>query len=234
MRSARILAGLVGVALAVSGCAVGFYAHTPQDKEKITQLHGEVEKLKKLRAAERKQLEETLALLEKRLQKEIQDKQVRVEMAERGLVITFLTEILFDSGKAEIRAEGQEVLNKVVGVLREKHIDQNIGVEGHTDNEPIRYSGWKSNWELSTARATSVLHFLAEQGNLSPKSLSATGFGEFHPVESNESPEGRQKNRRVEVVILPKHGPKVRPEGSAGSAAGADESAVAARGVEEK
>ena len=211
MRIKASAAALASVWL-LSGCAVGFYAHTPKDKERITQLHGEVEKLKKLRAEERKQLEDTLALLQQRLQKEIEDKQVRVEMAERGLVITFVTEILFDSGKAQVRPEGEAVLGKVLAVLKEKHIDQKIGVEGHTDNEPIHVSGWKSNWELSTARATSVLHYLVEDGGLDPARLSATGFGEFQSIASNDTPEGRQQNRRVEIVILPKHSVKVRPD----------------------
>jgi len=87
-----------------------------------------------------------------------------------------------------------------------------VGIEGHTDNVPITYSGWKSNWELSTARATSVLHYLIDDGRLRPESLSAIGYGEYRPVTSNETEEGRQLNRRVEVVILPKTTEKLRAE----------------------
>ena len=82
--------------------------------------------------------------------------------------------------------------------------DLNIGIEGHTDNEPIEYSGWKSNWELSTARALSVLHYLADQEGIAPQRLSAVGYGEYKPVASNDTKEGRRLNRRVEIVILPK------------------------------
>ena len=127
---------------------------------------------------------------------------VSLIMQDRGLVITFLDEILFDSGKAKIRPEADPVLDKVTSVITTKAADLNIGIEGHTDNTPIKYSGWKSNWELSTARATSVLHYLIDKGVL-PEKLAAIGYGEFRPVASNDTPEGQRKNRRVEIVILP-------------------------------
>ncbi|MBI4226988.1 MAG: flagellar motor protein MotB, partial [Candidatus Omnitrophica bacterium] len=88
-------------------------------------------------------------------------------------------------------------------VLREELPDQPNGIEGHTDNEPIKASGWKSNWELSTARATSVLHYLVDNKGVSPERVSAIGYGEYRPVISNATAEGRQQNRRVEVVVLP-------------------------------
>jgi chemotaxis protein MotB len=88
-------------------------------------------------------------------------------------------------------------------VIQEKVADRDIGIEGHTDNEPIKHSGWKSNWELSTARATSVLHFL-EEGGVNPRQMVASGYGEYRPMVSNDDPSSRQKNRRVEIVILPK------------------------------
>ena len=125
-------------------------------------------------------------------------------MAERGLVITFVAEVLFDSGRAVIKKEAYPILDKVAKVIKDKVYDREIGVEGHTDNEPIMHSGWKSNWELSTARATSVLHYLVDEGKLNPKKLSAIGYGEYRPIASNETAEGRQKNRRVEIVVIPK------------------------------
>ena len=82
--------------------------------------------------------------------------------------------------------------------------DFNIGIEGYTDDVPIKYSGWKSNWELSTARSLSVLHFLVNEKGISPERLSAIGFGEYRPVASNDTKEGRKLNRRVEIVIQPK------------------------------
>ena len=125
-------------------------------------------------------------------------------MTERGLVITFVSEVLFDSGKAKLRSDSLEKLDKVSGVLQTTVSDLNVGIEGHTDNVPIKYSGWKSNWELSAARAMSVLHHLVDNQGVAPHRLSATGYGEYHPVTSNDTNEGRQKNRRVEIVILPR------------------------------
>lgn len=192
------------LAFIASGCAVNLYSGRPSDKQKIGQLSGEVDRLQKLREQERQELQEAMDLLEKRLKNEIDDKEVKLEMAERGLVITFVAEVLFDSGKATVKKEAHSALDKVARVIKDKVSDREIGVEGHTDNEPIEHSGWKSNWELSTARATSVLHYLVENGKLNPKKLSAIGYGEYRPVASNETVEGRKKNRRVEIVIIPK------------------------------
>ena len=200
-RSVGVTVGLT--VLALSGCGVNFYSGRPSDVKQIQDLKAEVERLKAQKSAETQQLRDAKALLEQRLQQEISDQQVKLEMAERGLVITFVAEILFDSGKAALRPEAHDALAKVAQVIKEKVADRNIGVEGYTDNQPIKHSGWKSNWELSTARATSVIHFLESQG-LDPRQLSATGYGEHRPVASNESAAGRQKNRRVEIVILPK------------------------------
>ena len=176
----------------LSGCTVRFHKGHLDDLEKISELHG---KLKELEAAK--------VLLEERLKSQIAKKQVKVDLSERGLVITFLNEILFDSGKAELRKDAYSALDEVIDVIRQKVSDRHIGVEGHTDDQPIQYSGWKSNWELSTARAITVLHYL-EDGGVSPKKLRATGFGEHRPVALNATEKARQQNRRVEIVILPK------------------------------
>lgn len=176
---------------AVSGCSVRIYKGHVDDLEKISKLSGKVQELQSAKD-----------LLEKRLKKEIQDKQVKLKLTKRGLVITFLNEVLFDSGKAEVRKEAYSALDKVIEVIKEKVPDRYIGIEGHTDDQPIKYSSWKSNWELSTSRATTVLHYL-ENGGIEPVKLQATGFGEYRPVVSNKTKEGRQENRRVEIVIMP-------------------------------
>ena len=178
--------------LGLSGCTIIFQKGRRTDIEKISKLKSDLNELE--RAKEE---------LEKRLKDEIGNKQVKVEMQDKGLVITFVAEVLFDSGKAKLRQESLSKLSKVAGVLNTTVADLNVGIEGHTDNEPIKKSGWKSNWELSTARALSVLHYLSEQ-NVNEPRLSAVGYGEYHPVAANDSRENRQKNRRVEIVILPK------------------------------
>jgi chemotaxis protein MotB len=149
-------------------------------------------------------LNRTKSILVNKLGQEIKDKQVRLKMMEKGLVITFVADVLFDSGKSKIKQEGTPILNKVASVLKENVPDLKVGIEGHTDNEPIKHSGWKSNWELSTSRALSVLHYLVDDRGISPERLSAIGYGEYHPVVPNDTVEGRQFNRRVEVVIMPR------------------------------
>ena len=94
-------------------------------------------------------------------------------------------------------------MDKVIRILQETVPSNKIGVEGHTDNEPIKHSQWKSNWELSSQRALSVVHYLEQRGVI-PERLSAIGYGEYQPITSNDMVEGRQINRRVEIVILPK------------------------------
>ncbi len=176
----------------LSGCTVIFQKGRRTDIEKISKLKSDLSELE--RAKEE---------LENRLKSEIGDKQVKVEMQEKGLVITFVAEVLFDSGRAILRKDSAPKLEKVASVLNTTVADLNIGIEGHTDTQPIKKSGWKSNWELSTARALSVLHFLSEKGVTEPR-MAATGYGEYKPVADNSSKDGRQKNRRVEIVILPK------------------------------
>lgn len=158
------------------------------------------------------ELEKAKKDLEDSLSKELKDYQAKLQMTERGLVITFLAEIFFDSGRDVIKEKAKPTLQKVVDVLNRDVADSKVAVEGHTDNEPIQKSGWKSNWELSSARALAVLHYFISDGNVDPKRLSAVGYGEYHPVASNDTPEGRQQNRRVEVVILPAKMEKVKPQ----------------------
>ena len=181
------------MSITLSGCTIIFQRGRRSDVEKIGELSSQLDELMSARN-----------LLADRLKQEIQDKQVRLEMAEKGLVITFVADILFDSGKAKIKPEAMPILDKVARVLSENLADFKIGIEGHTDNQPIKYSGWKSNWELSAARALSVLHYLSDGKGIAETRLSATGYGEHHPVASNDTKDGMQLNRRVEIVVLPK------------------------------
>ncbi len=200
-RSVGVAILLILVLSLGSGCSFVFHKRSPTDVHKIEELSSEVSKLNE----ELEELEGIKRDLERKLKGEIGRGQVGLSVGDRGLVVTFVSEILFDSGKAEIRSEGEGILQKIASVLKDASASRDIAVEGHTDNQPIKYSGWKSNWELSTARATSVVHFLVSQG-LSPQVLQATGYGEYRPVGSNAAAEGRQRNRRVEIVILPKRG----------------------------
>ena len=162
-----------------------------------------MEKIEEL-SAQLEELNRAKKILEDRLSGEIKDNQVRLQMMEKGLVVTFVADILFDSGKAEIKRNALPILDKVAKVLQENVPELNVGIEGHTDNVPIKVSGWKSNWELSTSRALSVLHYMVDKQGLTPARLSAIGYGENWPVATNSTSEGRRLNRRVEIVILPK------------------------------
>jgi chemotaxis protein MotB len=185
---------LIGVfALTLSGCAVNFYKGKPEQEIKIRKLTTQVE-----------ELEQAKRMLEDRLAREISDKQVLLEQTSRGLVITMTNDVLFDSGKAKIKSDAHDVLRKIAAVIKEAAPERNVGVEGHTDNVPIKHSGWKSNWELSSARATNVLHYLIDECGMEPQRMSAIGYGEYHPVDTNDTKAGRARNRRVEIIILPK------------------------------
>jgi len=175
-------------------------------KIKETEVAGVVQKKDK----ELQNLEKAKLALEEQLKKEIGEYKAKLEMTERGLVITFLSEIFFDSGKDEIRNEGRVSLDKVSDILNRNVPGSLIAIEGHTDNDPIRYSGWKSNWELSTARAVAVVHYLIDGCKVEPQRLSAVGYGEYRPIISNDAVSGRQQNRRVEIVILPSQVKKIK------------------------
>lgn len=199
----RLFSAVVFVAL-LTGCA------TLQDPYNIiAEQKKEISELKARLQAREKEFEIAQSELMKELEKQIEAGNVKIENLERGLVLTLLEDILFNSGKTIIKPEGKETLIKVADVLKENCPDKNVSIEGHTDNEPIRYSGWESNWELSTARANSVLHFFIDNCGIKPERIRIVGFGEYAPVASNETEEGRQQNRRVEIVILPEKISKV-------------------------
>lgn len=183
---------IVLLSFSVVGCTVVIQKGRSSDIQKISSLKRELTTLERAKRE-----------LENQLKGEIDDREVSIEMLEKGLVITFVSEVLFDSGKAKLRNDSLSKLSKVAGVLKTTVRNLNVGIEGHTDNVPIKYSGWKSNWELSSARAMSVLHDLVEKERINPQRLSATGYGEFRPIVSNDTKQGQQKNRRVEIVILP-------------------------------
>jgi len=119
---------------------------------------------------------------------------------ERGLLIRFKDQVLFDSGKAVIRKDAEPIVQSIGEILKQN--DRAIRVEGHTDNVPMRTPMYPSNWELSTARAVNVVKFFIEETGITPTRLSAAGYGEYHPIAENDTAENKQKNRRVDVVIL--------------------------------
>jgi chemotaxis protein MotB len=176
-------------------------------KNQIAQLKQEKAKeiahVVKQKDKELSDLEKAKLELENALKKEIGDYKAKLEISERGLVITFMSEVFFDSGKDIIREDGKDSIRKVAEVLNRDVPNSNFAIEGHTDTQLIKYSKWKSNWELSSARALAVLHYFVDECSVAPTRLSANGYGEFRPVAPNDTNENMQKNRRVEIVILP-------------------------------
>jgi len=134
------------------------------------------------------------------LQGEVDSREIRVRQFREKLEINFVDKVLFASGSAEITPKGREILFKVAGVLG-KVKDKGIYVVGHTDNVPIHSGLYPSNWELSAARASSVIRYLSEAGGLVPERFTAMGRAFYQPVASNATPEGRQENRRVDVIV---------------------------------
>ncbi|HSQ77435.1 MAG TPA: flagellar motor protein MotB [Nitrospirota bacterium] len=167
---------------------------------KVDQLSQKAEKAEQLEKAT-----QTYQDLQKKLEKEIQEGQVQIKEMKDRLTVTMVDQILFPSGSAEVGKKGKAVLDKVVTILKDVK-DKRIEVDGHTDNVPIVSSLKKrfpTNWELSTARATEVVRYLQETGGIDPHLLSATGFAEYMPVAANDTEEGKHKNRRIEIVLLP-------------------------------
>ncbi|WP_027632593.1 OmpA/MotB family protein [Clostridium hydrogeniformans] len=125
---------------------------------------------------------------------------ITTTIEERGLVISFKDTMFFDVGRAEIKEVAKERLIKISGILNK--IDNYIRVEGHTDDTPIKNDSFKSNWQLSAIRATNVTEFLIEGGKVSPERISSVGYGEYRPIDKNNSESERGKNRRVDIVLL--------------------------------
>lgn len=132
--------------------------------------------------------------------KVIDDMQLSIDPNAQFVQISLNGSILFDSGKAELKKEALPIFNKVGDILK-TFKDYKIQIEGHTDNVPIHNSNYISNNWLSSARALNTATFLIEEKGLSPKTLSWTGRGEYDPVASNKTEDGRAKNRRVEIKI---------------------------------
>lgn len=126
--------------------------------------------------------------------------EVEINMDEKGIYFDIKEAILFDSGSAEIKPGGMEVLKKLTGLV--KGIDNDIVIEGHTDNVPIHNSKYSSNWDLSTARAVSVVKYFTEVEKITPGRMSAVGYGEYKPMLENTTPENRTANRRVNLLII--------------------------------
>ena len=196
-----VRASILGLALLVgAGCAVNFAKRSPWDIQQLAELSDQLEQFKtlaRLKAEEADELRRAKELLEQRL-----GSNASIGYDERGLVTRMLDNVLFDSGKATLRRSAYPVLDRVAQVLSDIP-DQPVGVEGHTDNAPIKVSGWADNDALSLARAQAVADYLVSKRSIDSSRVTAIGYGESRPIASNDTAAGKQKNRRVEIIILP-------------------------------
>jgi chemotaxis protein MotB len=129
--------------------------------------------------------------------------ELTVKVKNGKVYVSMSDKLLFKSGSATVEDKGQEALQKLAEVLN-KNTDVDIFIEGHTDNVPIKTSKYADNWDLSVARATNIVRLLIDRNAVNPKRLTASGKGDNFPVASNDTPEGRAKNRRTEIILSPK------------------------------
>lgn len=125
---------------------------------------------------------------------------IQVRQDAESITISLADNLLFDSGSADLRPGSQEVLSEVAGVLRT--LPNQLHIEGHTDSVPVNSSDFPTNWELSSARATTVLRFLQDGGGITPARLQTAGFADTRPIAGNDTAEGRALNRRADIVII--------------------------------
>ena len=161
---------------------------------------------------EKEKKEEEFNELQNSLQREIEAKEITITQLKGKLTVNLMDKILFDSGKAVIKTDGKRVLDKISTLLLNKYPDRQIRVEGHTDNVPISgalQSRFPTNWELSAARAIAAVRHLQEKNGVDPTRLASVGFGQYHPIDTNDTTEGKARNRRIEIVLLPPE-PEIR------------------------
>jgi chemotaxis protein MotB len=220
--AAGILAALVIALLLLWATAVGKQRGLESLRSKLaeanTSLAGALNDLQKdndqmaalqARVADLEQEKETAAQMAKGLEDEmradLESKDVTISKLQGKLTVNILDRVMFDSGEAILKPDGESVMRKIAAILAE-HPKLKIHVIGHTDNVPIRpeaRSRFASNWELSSARALAAVHFLTEKAGVDPRRVGAIGYGEYRPLADNATPEGRAKNRRIAVTILP-------------------------------
>ncbi|EKO61126.1 OmpA family protein [Leptospira kirschneri] len=175
-------------------------------ESRILVLNDEISKLKHLSENQKKELDrlsDQANELENKLTDEIKKGQIRLKRFHNRLVINIDDKISFDSGSADLKKQILPALDKIKEILG-NYPGNLIIIEGHTDNVPIRTKKFSDNWQLSGERALSVLHYFLESKILDPRNFSLAGYGEFQPIVSNDTPENRALNRRVDIVVVPR------------------------------
>jgi chemotaxis protein MotB len=164
-----------------------------------------VSTLKKVIESQKADLERTTNQaneLERQLQAEIRNGDIQIKRLSNKIIININDRISFDSGYSSLKPSVKPALNKIIKILK-NYPDNNISIEGHTDNVPIRHCHFQDNWQLSTERALSVLRYILAGSNLDAHRFSAMGYGEYQPRVPNSTPDNRTQNRRVDIIVVP-------------------------------
>ncbi len=171
---------------------------------RIAEQEQKIATLQKEREQEVAALKQTYDNLIRELKKEIESGEIQVKQVQNRLQLTVAERLFFDTGRAEIKPEGQAVLRRIGPILK-KIPQKNIRVEGHTDTVPIGPSlraQYPTNWELGAARAVNVARFLQKESGIDPLRLSAVSYGQYRPIATNKTEQGKAKNRRIEIILI--------------------------------
>ena len=210
MRCGKYFFFLGMAVFAMTGCVTaeeaGPHSLARQQSATIESLENEILRLNQEldgTVSLRKDLQAAMPGLEAAFSEPIARGDIQVSMDPRGLAIIVRDHALFDPDETQLTPAGEEILGKIALVLSRDLPDHRVLLEGHTDDQPIQDADGITNWEYSIGRASAVLHYFVENQNISPQRLGVAGYSEYRPVDSNATEEGRDRNRRVEIVILP-------------------------------
>ena len=212
--------GVAGVVLMLSGCvSTKDYRRAQAETEAclrekqtlgqtvdaLTQEKADLAQAAQAKEAELTHVRGTYDELVGNLKNEISSGQIKVTELKGKLTLNMVEKILFNSGQANVKDSGKAILDRIAAALKNIQ-DKDIRVEGYTDDVPLSpklRDRFPTNWELSTARATNVVRYLVETDGLDPSRLIAAGFGQYHPIVTNQTDDGRAQNRRIDIVLVP-------------------------------
>ncbi|MFJ7853788.1 flagellar motor protein MotB [Peribacillus frigoritolerans] len=180
-----------------------FPSDSPSNEPTSPEQRTGAEDLEKLGKNEQEELTEVQERVNAYIEKNDLTDKLGTNLTDEGMLISIRENVLFESGVAEVRSENRKMAKEISGLLV-MDLPRNIIVSGHTDNIPIKNSKYESNWDLSVMRSVNFMKLLLENKDMDPEMFSAKGHGEFKPVASNETKKGRAKNRRVEILIVPR------------------------------
>ncbi|MGN7392927.1 flagellar motor protein MotB [Peribacillus frigoritolerans] len=180
-----------------------FPSDSPSNEPTSPEQRTGAEDLEKLGKNEQEELTEVQERVNAYIEKKDLTDKLGTNLTDEGMLISIRENVLFESGVAEVRSENRKMAKEISGLLV-MDLPRNIIVSGHTDNIPIKNSKYESNWDLSVMRSVNFMKLLLENKDLNPEMFSAKGHGEFKPVASNDTKKGRAKNRRVEILIVPR------------------------------